>query len=506
MEEEVGECDVTISDEKFQEPQRRFWLRSRKRPKSDAISVSSMDISIDSTMDKRKKRRKISEVASSFFGSGKKANLNQTISGAELSFAEVDDAPASPIPKKNCNENDAASVAAVKSWVTDVATQDLTSKLTGTEIKRQELIYELFCGENTLLNELNTLKDYFLVPLTKTNIFTKEELSTLFNNLDQLITVHSDLRDELKNIRNHQGSTAFVGPTLNEWMKRIPELYIERSKTQVWAKQILDVKKSTCKRYQEFIKKRSEVLKTSDMWTYIDSCRSRIVKYPILIDELLKHTIMGHIDGNILLSVREFFSDLLKKIDTAMGLEECKVAQSKIIVKAEYDPKKYVETAIDLVLEGTLKDPKGNKYHCFLFNNSFCITKSNRKANKKYNMCFPVIPINDITVETLNSNNSSASFEIKNQILVCNDEHHRRHWLDCFKRTIKHLKDSKKKRKNVPVQKENEPEYDDELDEERPPGWCRETYIKGLRDALLRHGATVRAESKKSALPLQVQN
>lgn len=43
--------------------------RSRKRLKSDAISVSSMDISIDSDMGKKKKRRRITEVASSIFSS-----------------------------------------------------------------------------------------------------------------------------------------------------------------------------------------------------------------------------------------------------------------------------------------------------------------------------------------------------------------------------------------------------------------------------------------------------
>lgn len=54
-----------------------------------------MDISIDSTLGKRKKRRKISEVASSFFGTAS-GKLDRTINASETSFIEVQ----TPIARK----------------------------------------------------------------------------------------------------------------------------------------------------------------------------------------------------------------------------------------------------------------------------------------------------------------------------------------------------------------------------------------------------------------------
>lgn len=62
--------------------------RSRKRPKSDAISINSLDISVTSQINKPKKRRKISEVANSIF-SLNTSKIDKTFT-ADNSFFEVE--------------------------------------------------------------------------------------------------------------------------------------------------------------------------------------------------------------------------------------------------------------------------------------------------------------------------------------------------------------------------------------------------------------------------------
>lgn len=136
-------------------------------------------------------------------------------------------------------------------------------------------------------------------------------------------------------------------------------LYVQRCKTQVWARHILESKKLSCKRFQEFLKKKSETLRSADLWTYLDVPRSRIVKYPLLVNEILRHTPMSHADESALKRASELLSGLLKNIDQAMGDAECKLAQTKLNVRSEYDPDKCIESATDLITEGTLKDSKG---------------------------------------------------------------------------------------------------------------------------------------------------
>lgn len=110
----------------------------------------------------------------------------------------------------------------IRSWMLDVAQlhgkERLNNILSRSEIKRQEAIYELYCGENVLLNELYILKNFYYEPMLSTEIFTSEELFILFGDLTNLIEIHRNLRDELLKLRDKSGFTKTVGPTLLIWV------------------------------------------------------------------------------------------------------------------------------------------------------------------------------------------------------------------------------------------------------------------------------------------------
>lgn len=107
------------------------------------------------------------------------------------------------------------------------------------------------------------------------------------------------------------------------------------------------------------MKKRLESPHSIDLWTYIDVARSRIVKYPLLVKEILRHTPASHSDQTSLKEAYDMLSKLLNNVDRIMGTAECKLAQSKVNVKSEYDPSKCIESATELITEGQLKDIRG---------------------------------------------------------------------------------------------------------------------------------------------------
>ena len=127
----------------------------------------------------------------------------------------------------------------------------------------------------------------------------------------------------------------------------------------MWARHLLESKKLTNKRLQEFLKKKLESSRAVDIWTYLDVPRSRIVKYPLLVKEILRHTPVGHLDEISLKKSQKILSELLNTIDKAMGEAECKLAKTKINSKEDYDPKKCVENATELITEGQLRDNRG---------------------------------------------------------------------------------------------------------------------------------------------------
>lgn len=439
----------STSKDAFQEPRKKFWLRPRKRPKSDAISISSMDISMESDLGKKKKRRRIMEVASSIFSpttlnskQGNTLHRSFTIqsNATDLSFAD-NEIDTETLKRKQKRNIESSNNFTLRSWLLDVAETSIKDRpnyvLSRKEVKRQEAIYELYCGENVLINDLCILKDFYYMPLIPTGIFTSDELNTLFGTVKDLIDVHSCLRDELLNLRDQYGFTETVGPTILNWIPTLTKPYLERCRTQIWAKSILDEKRLTNKRFQSFLKKRLESPHSIDLWTYIDVARSRIVKYPLLIKEILRHTSATHADQTTLKEAYDLISKLLRDIDRTMGDAECKLAQSKIHVKHEYDPGKCIENATELITQGQLKDTRGMKFQCFLFDTGFVITRRTRSVNKKYNLCSLVIPKDQCSASTIDKADINCGFKIGDHILITKDGHGKRHWIDSFNKILK---------------------------------------------------------------------
>lgn len=110
----------------------------------------------------------------------------------------------------------------LRSWLLDVSkvnTKDRPNHaLSRKEVKRQEAIYELYCGENVLINDLCILKDFYHEPLLPTGIFSSEELFTLFGGVNDLIVIHTRLRDKLIELRDQYGYTDIIGSTMLNWV------------------------------------------------------------------------------------------------------------------------------------------------------------------------------------------------------------------------------------------------------------------------------------------------
>ncbi|XP_043280127.1 rho guanine nucleotide exchange factor 3-like isoform X2 [Venturia canescens] len=442
----MDDCDATL-DETFQEPRKKFWQRSsRKRTKSDAISIGSMDVSLDSTLTlKTRKRRRITELASNFLFANSTSSrisnvLQRSFGGPSVNSnttLDQENIDAATLRRRQSCEPPAGNLT-IRSWITDVAKlsdeDSPHSRLGRNQIKRQEAIYELYCGENVLLGDLSVLRDFYYHPLCSTGIFTSDELVTLFGDLDGLIEIHSKLRDELVELRDSAGVTDFIGPTLLNWLPSLTVPYLDRCRSQVWARHVLDEKRSRSKRFQEFLKKKMELPRAVELWTYLDVARSRVVKYPLLVNEITRRTPSAHPDRASLKRASEFLADLLCKIDRAMGEAECELARSKIVIKPDNDRTGCIDAATELITEGPLKDSRGLKLHCFLFDTCFALTRRTIKSRSRvYNLSYPIIPREEIDVEE-SSEAGEFGFKIGSKILTTNGEHEKRHWIDAFEK------------------------------------------------------------------------
>ncbi|KAB1264168.1 Rho guanine nucleotide exchange factor 3 [Camelus dromedarius] len=253
--------------------------------------------------------------------------------------------------------------------------------LTSKEIKRQEAIFELSQGEEDLIEDLKLAKKFkknllwfinnrkrlkavlesqllqphpsavcaalrerlserakcvaYHDPMLKLSIMTEQELNQIFGTLDSLIPLHEDLLSQLRDVRKPDGSTEHVGPILVDWLPCLSS-YDSYCSNQVAAKALLDHKKQD-HRVQDFLQRclESPFSRKLDLWNFLDIPRSRLVKYPLLLREILRHTPNDNPDQQHLEEAINIIQGIVAEINTKTGESECRYYKERLLYLEE---------------------------------------------------------------------------------------------------------------------------------------------------------------------------
>ncbi|XP_027323384.1 rho guanine nucleotide exchange factor 3 isoform X4 [Anas acuta] len=330
--------------------------------------------------------------------------------------------------------------------------------LTSKEIKRQEAIFELTQGEEDLIEDLKLAKKAYHDPMLKLSIMTEQELNQIFGTLDSLIPLHEDLLRRLQEVRKSDGSTEHVGHILVDWLPCLNS-YDSYCSNQVAAKALLDHKKQD-HRVQDFLQRclESPFSRKLDLWHFLDIPRSRLVKYPLLLREILRHTPNDHPDQQHLEEAINIIQGIVADINIKTGESECQYYKERLIYLEEGQRDSLIDNSRVLCCHGELKNNKGVKLHVFLFQEVMVIT---RAITHNEQLCYQLyrqpIPIRDLLLEELQdgevrlggsirgafSNNERirnffrVSFKHGSQSqshsLQANDSFNKQQWLNCIR-------------------------------------------------------------------------
>ncbi|XP_039652929.1 rho guanine nucleotide exchange factor 3 isoform X2 [Perca fluviatilis] len=279
------------------------------------------------------------------------------------------------------------------------ATQPLSPK----EIKRQESIFELSQGEQDLVEDLKLAKKAYHDPMLKLSIMTEQELNQIFGTLDSLIPLHEDLLSRLKDARKPDGSTEHVGHILTDWLPCLSS-YTSYCSNQVKAKDLLDQKKQD-RRVQDFLQRclQSPFSRKLDLWNFLDIPRSRLVKYPLLVREILKHTPNDHPDRQHLDEAMLMVQRVVANINRLTGESECQYYKDRLLYTEDGQRDHLIDRSRTLSCHGELKNNRGLKLHVFLFQDVLVITRSVSLNDQpiSYQLCRQPIPIRHLDLEDL---------------------------------------------------------------------------------------------------------
>ncbi|XP_077025637.1 neuroepithelial cell-transforming gene 1 protein isoform X1 [Tamandua tetradactyla] len=465
-----------------------FTLKRKRREKDDdVVSLSSLDLKEPSN----KRVRPLGRVTSlanliSPVRNGAVRRFGQTIQSFTLrgdnrspAFAQKSYSRSTvPTPTKRRN-------SVLWSEMLDV---NMKESLTTREIKRQEAIYEMSRGEKDLIEDLKLARKAYHDPMLKLSIMSEEELTHIFGDLDAYIPLHEDLLARIGEATKPDGTVEQIGHILVNWLPGL-NAYRGYCSNQLAAKALLDQKKQD-PRVQDFLQRclESPFSRKLDLWSFLDIPRSRLVKYPLLLKEIIRHTPKDHPDVQLLEEAVLIIQGVLSDINLKKGESECQYYIDKLEYLDEKQKDPRIEASKVLLCHGELKNKNGHKLYIFLFQDILVLTRPViRNERHSYQVYRQPIPVQELVLEDLqdgdvrmggsfrgafsNSDKAKNIFRVRFQdpspgqshTLQANDVFHKQQWFNCIRTAIAPFQQA-----TSPTELKDLPELNEECEENNP--------------------------------------
>ncbi|XP_034745196.1 rho guanine nucleotide exchange factor 12-like isoform X3 [Etheostoma cragini] len=180
-----------------------------------------------------------------------------------------------------------------------LVSRGVLASLTQQEIKRQEVINELFYTERAHLRMLKVLDCVFQQRLNRDSILPPEDIKHIFINLEEIIQLHVSVTEQMTAIRK-RSETSVIGQIADDllaWFSGEEEEKIKRAVGTFCSNQpsALELIKSRQKKDQRFTlfmqeAESNRLCRRLQLKDIIPVEMQRVTKYPLLLDNIAKYT------------------------------------------------------------------------------------------------------------------------------------------------------------------------------------------------------------------------
>ncbi|XP_041634631.1 rho guanine nucleotide exchange factor 11 isoform X2 [Cheilinus undulatus] len=208
----------------------------------------------------------------------------------------------------------------------DTVPPQLLNALSPREIDRQAVIYELFTTEVSHLRTLRVLDQVFFQKMR--SVLNSDELACIFPNLPQVYELHASLCEAMKKRRETPivqdiGDVMlarFEGAAGDEFQEQASQLCSQ----QTQALELIKNKKRKDPRFAHIIQEceASPHCRRLQLKDLLVSEMQRLTKYPLLLDNIIKHTEAGSSDLPSLQSAQACCRGILQAVNEVVGETE----------------------------------------------------------------------------------------------------------------------------------------------------------------------------------------
>ncbi|PKU37370.1 rho guanine nucleotide exchange factor 12 isoform x1 [Limosa lapponica baueri] len=180
-----------------------------------------------------------------------------------------------------------------------LVSREVLMGLTPYEIKRQEVINELFYTERAHVRTLKVLHNVFYQRVTREGILNSSDKRKIFSNLEDILGLHVALNDQMKAVRKRNETSVIgqIGEDLLSWFSGPAEEKLKHAtatfcSNQPFALEVIKSRQKKDSRFQTFVQdaESNPLCRRLQLKDIIPTEMQRLTKYPLLLDNIAKYT------------------------------------------------------------------------------------------------------------------------------------------------------------------------------------------------------------------------
>ncbi|KAJ7625551.1 CNH-domain-containing protein [Roridomyces roridus] len=295
-------------------------------------------------------------------------------------------------------EPDAATL-----WIHSVP-PEIAASVSDAEKKRQEAINEVIYTERDFVRDMEYLRDMWVSKLAAAEDIIPAErreqfLIQVFWNAHDIITVNTKLRDALN---KRQRAFAVVEKIGDIFTDAVPNFqpFVSYGAHQLYGKYEFEKEKSSNPAFAAFVEmtERLPESRKLELNAYLTKPTTRLARYPLLLEAVLKHTPDDSTDKVVLPQVIAQVRAFLSRVNEESGRAENRFNLAQLDSELKFKPGEHVDLRLqeegrELVYKGVLNKRDG-ELQVYLFDHALLFAKQVKtKTHEQYRVYRRPIPL-----------------------------------------------------------------------------------------------------------------
>ncbi|TFK26207.1 RhoGEF Rgf2 [Coprinopsis marcescibilis] len=309
-------------------------------------------------------------------------------------------------------------------WIHSVPAE-IVASVSDAEKKRQEAINEVIYTERDFVRDLEYLRDIWMKRLREDDIVPEDRradfLTQVFWNVPEIIAVNMRLRDALNKRQKQYAVVERIGDIL---LDAVPHFhpFVSYGAHQLWGKYEFEKEKNSNPLFAAFVDQTERLPESRklELNAYLTKPTTRLARYPLLLEAVLKNTPDDSPDKTQLPQVISIVRDFLAKVNAESGKSENRFNLLQLQQQLTFRPGEEIDLRLtdenrEMIHKGTMNKRDG-EIHVYLFDHALLFTKFVKAKNhEQYKVYRPPIPLELLVVAAADDGVGSAAGTIRSQ-------------------------------------------------------------------------------------------